>query len=51
MALRPKLSNNRKRKIKMLLGRAFEALQNGEQEQCEQLCKATAVPTFIDRVA
>ena len=40
MALRPKLSNNRKRKIKMLLGRAFAALQNGEQEQCEQLCKA-----------
>jgi len=38
MALRPRLSNNRKRKIKMLLGRAFEALQNGEHDQCEQLC-------------
>ncbi|MDQ6982132.1 MAG: sulfotransferase family protein, partial [Mariprofundus sp.] len=39
MALRPKLSNNRKRKIRMLLGRAFEALQSGEHEQCERLCK------------
>jgi len=38
MALRPKLSNNRKRKIKMLLGAAFDALQHGKNEQCEKLC-------------
>jgi len=38
MALRSKLSNNRKRKIKMLLGAAFEALQSGEHRQCEKLC-------------
>jgi len=33
-----KLSNNKKRKIKMLLGAAFESLQNGEHEQCETHC-------------
>jgi len=38
MALRPKLSNNRKRKVKMLLGAAFEALQRGESGLCEQHC-------------
>ncbi len=39
MALRPKkLSNNKKRKIKMLLGAAFEALQRSEHTQCEKLC-------------
>ncbi len=38
MALRPKLSNNKKRKIKMLLGAAFEALQQGESERCEYHC-------------
>jgi len=38
MALRPKLSNNRKRKIKILLGAAFEALQSSEHMQCEKLC-------------
>ncbi len=39
MVLRPKrLSNNKKRKIKMLLGAASEALQSGEHTQCEKLC-------------
>ena len=38
MALRPKLSNNKKRKIKMLLAKAFAALQNSEADQCEMLC-------------
>ncbi len=38
MAVRPKLSNNKKRKIKILLGAAFEALQQGESEQCTQYC-------------
>jgi len=38
MALRPKLSNNKKRKISMLLAQAFSALQDGNHKQCEQRC-------------
>jgi len=40
MAKSPKLSNNKKRKIQMLLADAFAALQQHEHQQCEQLCSA-----------
>jgi len=40
MAKSPKLSNNKKRKIQMLLADAFAALQQHEHQQCKQLCRA-----------
>ncbi len=40
MAPHPKLSNNKKRKIQMLLADAFAALQRHEHPRCEQQCKA-----------
>ncbi len=40
MAPGSKLSNNKKRKIKMLLADAFAALQKHEHERCQQQCHA-----------